>query len=89
MSLYIGGEWAVGGAKDMQWFATYIRMYPTRLVTLVHLTSEDGTHRESRNVVGIFARTSCKNPETRKQYLFHGESLKSRLKKYFKSKRNT
>jgi hypothetical protein len=35
---------------------------------LVQLTSEGGTHREFRNVVGKFASPIMQNPKTRKKY---------------------
>ena len=39
----------------------YIRKQPTRLVFLIYMTSEDGTHIMFRNVVS--KRISCKNPK--------------------------
>jgi hypothetical protein len=41
--------------------------------------SENGTHSGFRNVVGKFTSHTVQNPKTKKQHLFHGESLKSRI----------
>ena len=46
--------------------------------TLRLMTSEDGTHSCSRNVVGKFTSHTVQISKTKDQYAFHGESLKSR-----------
>jgi hypothetical protein len=87
--LYIGGQWAVGRAKGIQWQTLapstahsppiHIRMYPNHLVILVYLTAKMGPTMSSETLSVNSLRTSCKNPESRKQNLFHGENLKSRI----------
>jgi hypothetical protein len=44
------------------WVKLYIWMQSTHLVILIHLTSEDGSHREFQNVVGKLASHIMQKP---------------------------